>query len=108
MPRAGPASASRWSSVGVAFLGVHETGGSSAGLFEDLSETRAIGDALLVNLCDAVTFALVDTIEKRPTVFDLDVQHAFRGEAEAAPVRRPAVGSEGWPRIPSRLWTGIS
>ncbi|SMF70868.1 hypothetical protein SAMN02982917_3949 [Azospirillum oryzae] len=52
--------------------------GEAAGLFEDLSETRAIGDALLVNLFDTVTLVLADTIEKRPDVFELDEQIAFR------------------------------
>uniref|UniRef100_E6VPH6 Apea-like HEPN domain-containing protein n=1 Tax=Rhodopseudomonas palustris (strain DX-1) TaxID=652103 RepID=E6VPH6_RHOPX len=52
--------------------------GETAGLFEDLSETRAIGDALLVSLFDAVTLALAETIDNRPDVFELDEQIAFR------------------------------
>lgn len=52
--------------------------GETAGLFEDLSETRAIGDALLVNLFDAVTLALADIVDNRPDVLELDEQIAFR------------------------------
>lgn len=52
--------------------------GEATGLFEDLTETRAIGDALLVNLFDPVTFELADIIDARPDVLQLDEGNAYR------------------------------
>ena len=52
--------------------------GEATGLFEDLSETRAIGDALLVNLFDPVTFELASIVDTRPDVLQLDEGNAYR------------------------------
>ena len=52
--------------------------GEMAGLFEDLSEIRTIGDSLLANLFDAVTFALAAIIDQLPATFTVPEQHAYR------------------------------
>ena len=52
--------------------------GEATGLFEDLTETRAIGDALLVNLFDPVTFELADIVDTRPDGLQLDGGNAQR------------------------------
>ena len=52
--------------------------GEMTGLFEDLSEARAVGDALLVNLFDAVTFELAEIITNRPAILTLNENHAYR------------------------------
>jgi hypothetical protein len=52
--------------------------GEMAGLLEDISDTRAIGDALLVNLFDAVTFELATVIDQRPVILTLNEKHAYR------------------------------
>lgn len=52
--------------------------GEKAGLFEDLSETRALGDALLVNLFDAVTFELALVVDQKPDIFNLKEAQAYR------------------------------
>jgi hypothetical protein len=49
-----------------------------AGLLEDLSEARAIGDALLVNLFDRVTFELAEVISDRPQILTIDEKSAYR------------------------------
>jgi hypothetical protein len=62
--------------------------GEATGLFEDLTETRAIGDALLVNLFDPVTSKLADIIDTRPDVLLLDEGNAYRF-LEAGLKKRP-------------------
>ncbi|WP_218127911.1 hypothetical protein [Belnapia rosea] len=62
--------------------------GEMAGLFEDLSGTRAIGDALLVALFDEVTFELAAVIEQRPEILTLSEKHAYRA-LEARLKQRP-------------------
>lgn len=62
--------------------------GEMAGLLEDLSETRAIGDALLANLFDAVTFELAAVIDNRPEILALGEKHAYRA-LEARLKQRP-------------------
>lgn len=52
--------------------------GEMAGLLEDLSEARAIGDALLVNLFDPVTFELAEVITKRPQILTIGEKNAYR------------------------------
>ena len=52
--------------------------GEMAGLLEDISDTRAIGDALLVNLFDAVTFELATVIDQRPVILTLNEKLAYR------------------------------
>ena len=52
--------------------------GEATGLFEDLTETRAIGDTLLVNLFDPVTFELALIVDTRPDVLQLDEANAYR------------------------------
>lgn len=52
--------------------------GESSGLFEDLSETRAVGDSLLTHLFDAVTFELVAMMEERPELPTLQERHAYK------------------------------
>jgi hypothetical protein len=54
------------------------THGEMAGLLEDLSEARAIGDALLVNLFDRVTFELAEVISNRPQILTIDEKSAYR------------------------------
>ncbi len=51
--------------------------GETAGLLEDLSEARAIGDALLANLFDRVTLELAEVITNRPQILTLDEKHAY-------------------------------
>jgi hypothetical protein len=52
--------------------------GETAGLLEDLSEARAIGDALLANLFDRVTLELAEVITNQPQILTLDEKHAYR------------------------------
>jgi hypothetical protein len=52
--------------------------GEMAGLLEDLSETRAVGDALLATLFDAVTFEFAAVIDQRPAILTLPEKHAYR------------------------------
>ena len=52
--------------------------GETAGLLEDLSEARAIGDELLAMLFDRVTFELAAVITDRPQFLTLDERHAYR------------------------------
>jgi len=52
--------------------------GEMSGLLEDLGETRAIGDALLVNLFDAVTIELANIIASRSEILTLDENNAYR------------------------------
>lgn len=66
--------------------------GETFGLLEDLSEARSVGDALLVNLFDAVTFELGDAIEFRPEIFTVPEKHAYRA-LEARLKRRGQDGS---------------
>jgi hypothetical protein len=56
--------------------------GEMSGLLEDLAETRTIGDALLVNLFDAVTPELANIISNRPQILALDEKHAYRAFQE--------------------------
>jgi len=52
--------------------------GEMSGLLEDLAETRAIGDALLVNLFDTVTAELANIVVSRPQILALGEKHACR------------------------------
>lgn len=56
--------------------------GEISGLLEDLAETRAIGDSLLMNLFDAVTFELANVIANRPQILTLDEKRAYRAFQE--------------------------
>jgi hypothetical protein len=56
--------------------------GEMAGLFEDLSGTRSVGDVLLVSLFDAVTFELARVIDQKPIILTLDENHAYRALEE--------------------------
>jgi hypothetical protein len=56
--------------------------GEVSGLFEDLAGTRAIGDALLAYLFDAVTVELANIIAIRPQILALDERHAYRAFQE--------------------------
>jgi hypothetical protein len=56
--------------------------GEMSGLLEDLAKTRTIGDALLVNLFDAVTPELANIIANRPQILALDEKHAYRAFQE--------------------------
>ncbi len=53
--------------------------GEMPGLFEDLAETRAIGDALLVHLFDVVTPELAEVIAKGSPILKVEEEHAYRG-----------------------------
>jgi hypothetical protein len=52
--------------------------GEMPGLLEDLSKPRAIGDELLVNLFDRVTFKLAEVITDRPQILTIDEKNAYR------------------------------
>lgn len=52
--------------------------GETPGLLEDLAEPRAVGDALLSALFDAVTPVLADLLNNEPNVKVVDEKHAFR------------------------------
>jgi hypothetical protein len=52
--------------------------GEMAGLLEDLSKTRAIGDVLLVGLFNTFTLELAEVIAERPIIFTLDEKNAYR------------------------------
>lgn len=52
--------------------------GEATRLLEDLTEARAIGDALRVKLLHPVTFELADIIDARPDVLQLDEGIAYR------------------------------
>lgn len=52
--------------------------GEMAGLFEDLSVPRSVGDDLLVSLLDAVTFELAAVIDQRPEILTLNENNAYR------------------------------
>lgn len=56
--------------------------GEMEGLLEDLSEPRAVGDSLLMNLFDAVTFELATIIDQRPQILGVPEAHAFRALKE--------------------------
>lgn len=56
--------------------------GEMTGLLEDISETRAIGDALLVQLFDAFTLELSEVITSRQEIFLLNEKHAYRAFEE--------------------------
>ncbi len=56
--------------------------GEMAGLFEDVSEIRMIGDAFLANLFDAVTFELAAIIDQRPAILTVPEDHAYRALKE--------------------------
>ena len=56
--------------------------GQEPGLLEDLTQTRQIGDALLVKLFDPVTFELDNIVASRPDILDLDEKHAYRAFQE--------------------------
>ena len=82
-PKAAPTPAGRLS-IRKAVTKVYREGrnklahGEATGLFEDLTETRATGDSLLVNLFDPVTFELADIINKRPDILLIDEGNAYR------------------------------
>ena len=52
--------------------------GETPGLFEDLSELRAIGDDLLANLFDVITIELADFVRNKPQYLTAPEYHAFR------------------------------
>jgi len=52
--------------------------GETPGLFEDLADTRAIGDALLVNLFDVVTVELANVISSGSAILTVGEKHAYR------------------------------
>lgn len=52
--------------------------GEMAGLLEDLSALRAVGDSLLVNLFDVVTLEIAEIIDKRPAILTVPEKHAYR------------------------------
>jgi hypothetical protein len=52
--------------------------GETPGLFEDLTEARAIGDDLLAMLFDAFTNELADVIQNRPQILKLPEKNAYR------------------------------
>ncbi len=52
--------------------------GEMSGLLEDLAETRAIGDSLLMNLFDTVTVELANVIANRPQILKLNEKQAYR------------------------------
>ena len=56
--------------------------GEMTGLLEDLSEARAIGDALLVHLFDAFTLELAEVITSRQVILTLDEKLAYRAFEE--------------------------
>ncbi|MFX7731951.1 hypothetical protein ABTK10_20690, partial [Acinetobacter baumannii] len=51
--------------------------GETAGLFEDLSEIRSVGDSLLLALLDAVTVELAAIIDQRPEILAVPEEHAY-------------------------------
>ena len=52
--------------------------GEAPGLFEDLTELRAIGDDLLARLFDVVTVELADFIRNKPQYLTVSEEHSFR------------------------------
>lgn len=56
--------------------------GEMSGLLEDLAQPRAIGDALLVYLFDAVTAELANIIANRRQILAVDEKHAYRAFEE--------------------------
>ena len=52
--------------------------GGIPGVLEDLTKERKVGDFLLVNLFDAVTFELAEIVEKRECVLKVPEKHAYR------------------------------
>lgn len=52
--------------------------GEMPGLLEDLSSVRITGDALLVNLFDAITFELAIVLDTRPQILTVEEKHAYR------------------------------
>ncbi|WP_147377729.1 hypothetical protein [Mesorhizobium waimense] len=62
--------------------------GEKTGLLEDLSDIRTLGDALLVNLFDAVTFELAHMIDQKSEILELREPLAYRA-LEARLKQRP-------------------
>jgi hypothetical protein len=56
--------------------------GEMSGLLEELSVSRAVGDALLGNLFDAVTFEIAKIIDERPAILTMPEKHAYRALEE--------------------------
>nr|WP_243848987.1 hypothetical protein [Xanthomonas sp. CFBP 8151] len=52
--------------------------GEMSGLLEDLAEPRAVGEALLTALFDAVTPVLADLLKNEPNLFKVDEKPAYR------------------------------
>jgi len=52
--------------------------GEAPGLFEDLTELRAIGDDLLAKMFDVITVELADFIRNKPQYLTVPEDHAFR------------------------------
>ena len=52
--------------------------GETSGLLEDLSETRAVGEALLLALFDVVTPVLADLLRNEPNVLRIEEKAAYR------------------------------
>ncbi len=63
--------------------------GEVPGLFEDLAETRAIGDALLMNLFDVVTLELAEVIANGSPILKVGEKHAYRGFLDRLRQRSP-------------------
>ena len=62
--------------------------GETAGLFEDLSEIRSVGDSLLLALLDAVTVELAAIIDQRPEILAVPEEHAYRALLARLKARR--------------------
>lgn len=56
--------------------------GEAPGLLEDLGESRAIGDDLLVKLMSSFTFELANVIDHRPEILTIGEKHAYRAFKE--------------------------
>jgi hypothetical protein len=52
--------------------------GEMSGLFEDLTEPRAVGEVLLLALFDVVTPVLADLLQNEPNLLQLDEKRAYR------------------------------
>lgn len=61
--------------------------GEMAGLLEDLSNARAVGESLLGNLFDVVTLELAEIIDERPTILTVAEKHAYRALQERLKAR---------------------
>lgn len=62
--------------------------GEAPGLFEDLADSRTVGDTLLVSLFDVVTMELATILDQRPQILQVDEKNAYRA-LEARLRQRP-------------------